>query len=240
MAVVSKFNVLKTDGEYEARDLAAKGINVTINYDSSGNILTDDDIAATTTKSASQTLKDLMTSINKLNSDKAPNSHRSSSTTYGAADTTYYGHVKVGSNITVSGGVISLSKANVIAALGYTPPTTDTTYTEATSSTSGLMSTEDKIKLNGIAANANNYVHPTSSGNKHIPAGGASGQFLGWYSEGTSVWVDNPATQVQTDLATETTRATAAESALQTKITELEEKIANLYTTVHTWIEETD
>lgn len=33
----------------------------------------------------------------------------------------------------------------------------------------------EKRKLSGIADNANNYVHPTTSGNKHIPAGGASG-----------------------------------------------------------------
>lgn len=36
------------------------------------------------------------------------------------------GGVKVGSNITNSGGTISLTKANVTSALGYTPPTSDT------------------------------------------------------------------------------------------------------------------
>lgn len=36
------------------------------------------------------------------------------------------GGVKVGSNITNSSGTISLTKANVTAALGYTPPTSDT------------------------------------------------------------------------------------------------------------------
>lgn len=36
------------------------------------------------------------------------------------------GGVKVGSNITLSSGTISLTKANVTAALGYTPPTQDT------------------------------------------------------------------------------------------------------------------
>lgn len=49
------------------------------------------------------------------------------------------GGVKIGSNITVSSGTISLTKANVTNALGYTPPTTDTKYTlpTATSSTLG-------------------------------------------------------------------------------------------------------
>ena len=38
-----------------------------------------------------------------------------------AATSTVLGGVKIGSNISVSSGVISVSKANVIAALGYTP-----------------------------------------------------------------------------------------------------------------------
>ena len=32
------------------------------------------------------------------------------------------------------------------------------------------------------------YSHPTSAGNKHIPAGGSSGQILRWASDGTAVW----------------------------------------------------
>lgn len=36
------------------------------------------------------------------------------------------------------------------------------------------------------------YSHPTSSGNKHIPSGGSSGQFLGWSADGTAKWVNNP------------------------------------------------
>lgn len=34
----------------------------------------------------------------------------------------------------------------------------------------------------------NNYSHPTSSGNKHIPAGGSSGQILRWSTDGTAAW----------------------------------------------------
>lgn len=32
------------------------------------------------------------------------------------------------------------------------------------------------------------YTHPTSSGNKHIPSGGSSGQILRWSADGTAVW----------------------------------------------------
>ena len=50
-------------------------------------------------------------------------------------------------------------------------------------------------KLNGIATGANNYTHPTTSGNKHIPSGGASGQILRWSADGTAVWgADNNTT----------------------------------------------
>lgn len=50
--------------------------------------------------------------------------------------------------------------------------------------------TAEKNKLSGIEANANNYVHPTTSGNKHIPSGGSSGKILGWSADGTAAWVD--------------------------------------------------
>lgn len=65
---------------------------------------------------------------------------------------------------------------------------TDTKYGAATSSAAGLMSATDKAKLDGIANNANNYSHPTTSGNKHIPTGGSAGQILRWSADGTAVW----------------------------------------------------
>lgn len=72
------------------------------------------------------------------------------------------GGVKIGSNISVADGTISITKSNVTNALGYTPPTSDTVYDNATTTTAGLMSASDKVKLNGIAANANNYAHPST------------------------------------------------------------------------------
>lgn len=47
----------------------------------------------------------------------------------------------------------------------------------------------------GIPAHDTVYTHPTSSGNKHIPSGGAAGQFLKWSADGTAVWAaDNNTT----------------------------------------------
>ena len=39
-----------------------------------------------------------------------------------------------------------------------------------------------------VADGANNYSHPTSAGNKHVPTGGAAGQFLKYSSSGTATW----------------------------------------------------
>ena len=47
--------------------------------------------------------------------------------------------------------------------------------------------TAENNKLAGLS----NYSHPTSAGNKHIPAGGAAGKILGWASDGTAQWVDD-------------------------------------------------
>lgn len=72
---------------------------------------------------------------------------------------------------------------------------TNTTYGTANTSANGLMTPAMVTKLNGIATNANNYTHPSSSGNKHIPSGGSSGQILRWSADGTAVWgADNNTT----------------------------------------------
>ncbi len=60
---------------------------------------------------------------------------------------------------------------------------------------SNVFTDDDHTKLNGITASANNYSHPTSAGNVHIPSGGSSGQFLKYDSAGTAVWAaDNDTT----------------------------------------------
>lgn len=79
-----------------------------------------------------------------------------------AATGTTLGGVKTGANITNDGGTISLTKGNVTDALGYTPPTKDTTYNPASTSTAGLMSAADKAKLDGIDDGANDYSLPTA------------------------------------------------------------------------------
>lgn len=61
--------------------------------------------------------------------------------------------------------------------------------------TTASYTTAEKTKLAGIADGANKYTHPTTSGNKHIPSGGRSGQILRWSADGTAVWgADNNTT----------------------------------------------
>lgn len=77
-----------------------------------------------------------------------------------AADTKTDTLTLVGNNVTLTPDAtndkitIGITKSNVTTALGYTPPTSDTTYSAATTSTAGLMSAADKIKLDGIATGA--------------------------------------------------------------------------------------
>lgn len=66
-----------------------------------------------------------------------------------------------GSNVTLTPDAtndkitVGITKDNVTSALGYTPPTTNTTYSTATTSANGLMSSSDKTKLDGIDSGAN-------------------------------------------------------------------------------------
>lgn len=65
---------------------------------------------------------------------------------------------------------------------------TKVTSVEGKSLSTNDYTDTDKAKLTGIAANANNYTHPTESGSKHVPSGGSSGDVLRWASDGTAVW----------------------------------------------------
>ena len=54
------------------------------------------------------------------------------------ASSTVLGGVKIGENITISSGTISIDKEDVTGALGYTPPTANTTYEKVDKSSDGL------------------------------------------------------------------------------------------------------
>ena len=59
----------------------------------------------------------------------------------------------------------------------------------------GISATSTSVTVGSTTFNQ--YVHPTTSGNKHVPSGGSSGQFLGWSADGTATWVSNPNTDTK-------------------------------------------
>ena len=73
----------------------------------------------------------------------------------------------------------------------YTHPDSHPATMITEDTTHRFMTDTERTKLQGIAANANNYIHPTTSGNKHIPAGGSAGKILRWSADGTAVWGDD-------------------------------------------------
>lgn len=121
-----------------------------------------------------------------LNANQIYMTPASSESTYTlpAATGSTLGGVKIGSNITVSSGTISLSKTNVTNALGYTPPTTDTKYTLPTASAwtlggvkIGSNITENSGTISLTKANVTNalgYTPPTTDTKYTLPTGNAS------------------------------------------------------------------
>lgn len=122
----------------------------------------------------------------KLNANQIYMTPASSGSTYTlpAATGSTLGGVKIGSNITVNSGTISISKTNVTNALGYTPPTTDTKYTLPTASAwtlggvkIGSNITENSGTISLTKANVTNalgYTPPTTDTKYTLPTGNAS------------------------------------------------------------------
>lgn len=121
-----------------------------------------------------------------LNSNQIYMTPASSGSTYTlpAATGSTLGGVKIGSNITVNNGTISLSKTNVTNALGYTPPTTDTKYTLPTASAwtlggvkIGSNITENSGTISLTKANVTSalgYTPPTTDTKYTLPTANAS------------------------------------------------------------------
>ncbi len=65
--------------------------------------------------------------------------------------------------LSVDGKTVTFSKGDGTSG---TITTQDTTYGNASQSAAGLMTAEDKKKLDGVAEGANNYVHPSHTGAK--------------------------------------------------------------------------
>lgn len=94
-------------------------------------------------------------------------------------------------NISNAGAITTSAALATGDALVFTD-SSDSNKLKKTSITFDGSTATKALTQKGTWETFNNYTHPTSAGNKHIPAGGSSGQFLGWSADGTAAWVSNP------------------------------------------------
>lgn len=134
------------------------------------------------------------------------NSYMKLVATIGSGNTqlTYNGNTKT----IVADNATDISLAGVkVSKEGHTHTNLDTSLSKG-SATNPVYVQDGEIKattyqLNKtVPANAvftdTVYTHPTTSGNKHIPSGGSSGQILEWSANGTAKWA-TPAASVTVD-----------------------------------------
>ena len=124
---------------YETKENAIVSLTVngkTITYTkgngTTGTITTKD----TTYNNATTVTSGLMSSSDKIRLNNIEDNANNYILT--AATNSSLGGVITGANITNTNGTISLTKTNVTTALGYTPPTVNTTYDIGTATTSGI------------------------------------------------------------------------------------------------------
>ena len=75
-------------------------------------------------------------------------------------------------------------------AVGNTTIAADTTTDTITLVAGSNVTLTPNVEGDSVTIASTNtvYTHPTTAGNKHIPAGGSSGQILRWSADGTAVW----------------------------------------------------
>jgi parallel beta-helix repeat protein len=121
-----------------------------------------------------------------------------------------------------TGATKNSTDATLLSRANHTGTQSADTITDGT--TNKVFTAAEKTKLANIEDGANKYTHPTTAGNKHIPAGGASGQILRYSASGTAVWGDESVTPVVDNLTS--TSTTSALSANQGR--ELAEQIGTI------------
>lgn len=146
--------IIFQDSSQSTSDLNAC-YNSNIKYNPVSNVLTVGSVkSANVVKSLSVSGK----TITVTKGDGTTSTLTTQDTVYSLPDATasVKGGIKVGSNLTVSSGTLSLTKANVTAALGYTPPTTNTDTHYTTGLKVGASAT---ATANAAATNGNVYLN---------------------------------------------------------------------------------
>lgn len=87
-----------------------------------------------------------------------------------------------------------------------------------------------------ISTTANNYVHPATPGNKHIPSGGKSRDYLKWSADGTAEWGhfrssmgDSESDDIPPTTSAVKAYGTVLEGTMNTKVNGLRDEISNAY-----------
>ena len=158
--------------------VSGKTITYTKGDGTTGTITTQD--TNTTYSAATQSAAGLMSAADKTKLDGiATGANKYTHPSYTAKSSGFY-KVTVDASGHVS-ATAAVAKAD-ITGLGI--PAQDTTYSAATQSAAGLMSADDKKKLDGVAASANNYSHPNSgvTASSYGPSANASPAHSGTFS----------------------------------------------------------
>lgn len=121
--------------------------------------------------------------LSNLGAAAAQHGHSASDITSGmisaavlpGATTSNVGVVKIGSNLSITAGVLSLTKNNVINALGYTPPTVNTTY----SAGAGINISNNEISNGGVRSISTGATKGTISVNTNGTAADVAVKGLG-------------------------------------------------------------
>lgn len=160
------------------------------NYSPTGQILLQQNSSGTTTHSAMKFFTYGSNNLTHQMSIKSDGVVRFLSYGTGILSTDTNGNISAISDGT-SGQVLT---TNGSGGFSFTTVTSGTSYTlpTATDSVLGGIKVGDNLTITDGVLSATDtdtvYVHPTSAGNKHIPTGGAAGQFLKYSSSGTAVW----------------------------------------------------
>lgn len=113
-----------------------------------------------------------------------------------ASDTnTHYASKNVvGSSTATSNTTTALTNGNVYLNSVENGAVTSTHKISGSGATTVTSDANGNIVISSTD-NDTKYTHPTTSGNKHIPSGGSSGQILRWSADGTAAWgADNNTT----------------------------------------------